>query len=75
MQADAKQAYVQADLGGKDEHWVVLPKECHPTEWKTDPKVMKMRKPVVRLKKALYGHPDSGGYWERHCASSLQAQG
>ena len=24
---------------------------------------------------ALYGHPDSGGYWERHCHKHLVAQG
>ena len=22
---------------------------------------------VVPLKKALYGHPDAGGYWEQRC--------
>eukprot|EP00972_Heterocapsa_arctica_P091382 13483478-Heterocapsa_arctica.AAC.1 len=26
-----------------------------------------MRRPVVQLKKALYGHPDSGTFWEKHC--------
>ena len=26
---------------------------------------------VVPLKLALYGHPDSGGYWEQHCNASL----
>ena len=25
------------------------------------------RDPVVEMKQALYGHPDAGGYWERHC--------
>eukprot|EP00975_Prorocentrum_lima_P049384 10331038-Prorocentrum_lima.AAC.1 len=23
----------------------------------------------------LYGHPDSGGYWEGHCETQLKAQG
>ena len=27
------------------------------------------------LKRALYGHPDSGGCWERHCESHLFAIG
>ena len=26
---------------------------------------------MCRLKLALYGHPDSGGYWEQHCANQL----
>ena len=31
--------------------------------------------PVVPLRLALYGHPDAGGYWEKHCDSSLQSLG
>ena len=27
----------------------------------------KYHQPVVRVLKALYGHPDSGTYWEKHC--------
>ena len=34
-----------------------------------------MRRPVCRLKKALYGHPDSGTYWEMHCDKSLAKVG
>ena len=33
------------------------------------------RKPVVILKKALYGHPDSGTYWEKHCDAHLRSIG
>ena len=29
-------------------------------------------RPVCRLLKALYGHPDSGGIWERHCDQHLR---
>ena len=25
-----------------------------------------MKRPCFRLKKALYGHPEAGGHWERH---------
>eukprot|EP00969_Alexandrium_andersonii_P104908 4628487-Alexandrium_andersonii.AAC.1 len=25
--------------------------------------------------KALYGHPDSGGFWEQHCDTALQDLG
>ena len=27
------------------------------------------------LKLALYGHPDAGGYWERHCEEHLASVG
>ena len=26
-----------------------------------------MRRPVVKLERALYGHPDAGTLWEKHC--------
>ena len=29
------------------------------------------RKPVCLLKKALYGHPESGGHWERHLEDAV----
>ena len=83
-QADARQAYTQAEMGDltpvdpndaskgmiKTETWVILPPECCPKEWGN-----KYHTPVVRLKKALYGHADSGGYWERHCDSGLRKCG
>ena len=31
--------------------------------------------PVVRLVRALYGHPDSGGYWEQKCSDGLKKCG
>jgi hypothetical protein len=57
MQADAPQAYCQTELLGT-ETWVCLPPEARPAGWQ------EYRWPVVQLKKALYGHPDSGTYWE-----------
>ena len=78
QQADAEQAYIQADLEGADT-WVMLPEEAYPDDWYRDPiKAKAMRgignrgeclwaRPVVKLKKALYGHPDSGTMWEKHC--------
>ena len=27
------------------------------------------------MKQALYGHPDAGGYWERHCEEGLKKAG
>lgn len=33
------------------------------------------RQPVCRLLRALYGHPDSGGLWERHCDTHRNSVG
>ena len=58
--ADAEQAYVQADMKGTPT-WITLPWEEIPDQYKH------MQKPVLRFRKALYGHPDAGGYWEARC--------
>jgi hypothetical protein len=68
-QADAEQAYVQAKLGGDAETWVRLPRDRQPESWKG------MKDPVCPLLLALYGHPDSGEYWERHCHEGLTKGG
>ena len=67
-QADGESAYTQAKLGG-DPTWVRLPKERWPESWK------KFQDPVCPLILALYGHPDAGGFWERHCNSKLMMVG
>eukprot|EP00975_Prorocentrum_lima_P020296 4270803-Prorocentrum_lima.AAC.1 len=69
QQADATQAYTQSKLGGIPT-WVMLPADRWPSWWRT-----KYKKPVCPLRLALYGHPDSGGYWERHCETHLKSQG
>ena len=68
QQADAKQAYTQALFTGVAT-WVRLPKNRWPKSWKG------MSDPVVPLKLALYGHPDSGGIWEKHCETQLKKVG
>ena len=68
MQSDATQAYTQSKLDGTPT-WVRLPRDQWPSSWAN------MRDPVVPLDKALYGHPDAGGYWERHCTKQLKAIG
>ena len=60
-QADAEQAYIQAELKGP-ETWVFIPPEGRPDGWSDGG----YRTPVVRLRKAIYGHPNSGSYWEEH---------
>ena len=68
QQADAKQAYTQALFQGV-ETWVRLPRNRWPKEWEG------FEDPVCPLMLALYGHPDSGGIWENHCASQLEGNG
>jgi hypothetical protein len=57
--ADAVKAYVQAVLNARHPTWVQIPKELRPSHWQ-------FKRPVCRLFKALYGHPESGGHWEIH---------
>ena len=68
QQCDAQQAYVQSELGGI-ETWISLPKILGPESW------AQYYEPVCILKLALYGHPDAGGYWERHCEEHLTSIG
>ena len=63
-QSDAVAAHTQAELGGILT-WVSLPRD----QWL--PNFDKNHKPVVLLKKALYGHPKAGDYWERHCHAAV----
>ena len=65
-QADVEQAYVQALLKGP-ETWVQLPMELWPPEWFDADGNPLYQKPVIRLLRALYGHPDSGTFWEEYC--------
>ena len=59
--ADVVKAYVQAPLGSLHETWVRLPWELWPESWKG-----KYKKPLIRLRKSLYGHPHSGAHWARY---------
>ena len=70
MQADAEIAYTQSLLGGV-KTWVRIPKEQWRKEW-TD---RCMENPVCPLIRALYGHPDAGVYWEKHCEKHLLSSG
>eukprot|EP00974_Lingulodinium_polyedra_P027358 2643747-Lingulodinium_polyedra.AAC.1 len=49
--------------------WVCLPED------QRRGKALKMHRPVCRLKKALYGHPDSGTFWEKKCDSHAKSVG
>ena len=69
QQADAVQAYVQALFTGVPT-WISLPRNRWPKTWEG-----KYQNPVVPLVLALYGHPDSGGIWEKHLNSRLHSKG
>ncbi len=58
VQTDAVRAHTQALMSGI-ETWIWLPN--WPPGWKG------MRDPAAPLCLALYGHPDSGTFWEQHC--------
>ena len=68
--ADAIEAYVQALLNSKYKTWIELPLELRPSWWR-----QKFVRPVVLLVKALYGHPDARGLWERHLKRIVQTLG
>ena len=72
-QADARRAYIQAKFKG-DETWVYLPEVAWPDSWYNSDGSKKYTQPIVRLDKALYGHPNSGTYWEKHCDTALRKQ-
>ncbi len=69
-QADAIKAYVQAHLNAAQPTWIELPKELQPPEWAN-----KYKKPIVLLKKSLYGHPEAGAHWEAHLEKVLKELG
>ena len=68
--ADAIKAYVQALLEPKFQTWIELPPELRPKRWRD-----KFVRPVVLLLRALYGHPEAGGLWEKHLKQVLRQLG
>ena len=69
--ADAVRAYIQSLLVGKHKTWVAIPRELWPDEWHK----RGFSRPMCVLHKALYGHPDAGGLWERHLNKAIKAIG
>ena len=52
-----------------------MPEEAWPDDPELRAKFEALEKPVVMLKKVLYGHPDSGTSWEQHCDEHVQSVG
>ena len=64
--SDGESAYTQAKLLGPTT-WVRLPRDQWPQAWID----AGSEDPVCPLILALYGHPDAGTFWERHCKAKL----
>ena len=74
--SDAEMAYIQSPFAPDAiETWVALPEERWPAEWHQAVRDGTMARPVVKLEKALYGHPDAGSMWEKHADAHLKSQG
>ena len=71
---DAEMAYTQAEFRGPTT-WVGIPKEQWPASWFDSKGQTLHRNPVCKLLRALYGHPDAGGIWARHCDDHLRSVG
>ena len=64
--SDAVRAYIQSLLNSKHRTYVAIPHVLWPKHW-----FGKYKKPMCLLKKALYGHPESGAHWERHLTEAV----
>ena len=71
LQANVKSAYLQALLGG-NATWLKIPKSLMHL---FPQRARSMKQPVVRLIRALYGHPRAGSDWDAHLRSQLLKHG
>ena len=78
MAADAIKAYVQSLLASNSPTYVAIPHELWPQDGSWE-KLGFQRKgydrPMCRLNKALYGHPESGAHWEAHLTAAIRKCG
>ena len=74
---DVSQAYLQSNIDEDDgtSTWVSLPRAWWPAEWFDERGDPKYSRPVCRLRKALYGHPQSDRKWEKYLGSKLRKLG
>ena len=69
--ADAMRAYIQSYLRSSCPTWVRIPKELWPADGSWEKRGFK--KPLCLFERALYGHPESGGHWERHLNEAVKS--
>ena len=67
--SDAPGAFTQSELQ-RDETWITLPREQWPKSWEK-----KDRRPVVKLRLALYGRPLAGCCWEQKWTQEVRKHG
>ena len=68
-QSDVVKAYTQSLLNTVVETWVLLPAELIPSEYSH------IKQPCVPLRKALYGHPESGYHWDARFKEIMVSMG
>ena len=68
-QSDVIKAYTQSDLNTKVPTWVELPWELTPPQFRG------IERPCVRLRKSLYGHPESGFHWHERFKQVMREMG
>ena len=73
--ADAIKAYLQSLLNSLAETWVRLPREVWPASWFGEDGRPLFKRPVIRLLRSLYGHPEAGAHWERKLEQELLSMG
>ena len=73
--ADAVKAYLQSLLNSLAETWVRLPREVWPESWFDEHGRPRHKRPVIRLLRSLYGHPEAGAHWERKLEQELLDMG
>ena len=54
-------------LRSKHKTWVGIPPELWPEDWRR----RGFKRPMCVLERALYGHPESGGHWEKHLTKAV----
>ena len=69
--SDALKAYVQSYLNSPVPTFIEIARHLWPDKWKK----LNLRRPCCRLIRALYGHPEAGGHWERHLTKIVVALG
>jgi hypothetical protein len=79
---DATTAYLQASLKthkpdgtALPTQWVRLPRSWWPATWFNKDGTSRFYDPVVQLRKALYGHPESEAIWDKHLGQRLKSVG
>ena len=76
--ADAIEASVQSFLKFTHPTYVAIPYELWPQDGSWQKQGFEGKgwyRPLYRLRKALYGHPDSGAHWEKHRAEAIKVIG